>query len=235
MQTLLFANIKDNPDMPRADVREDFQTLKRSIRRLGIMGNCEIGEAEDHEDLARVFRTPFWYKLLQNNPNPQTVRTRWWKPLESKPFFVHKGVKGITPTNYIGYSLLRHRGLRRDLAVLTCHPVNGAFKPDKFPATIDIRRNLWFNWLDDLKDTVRTFHNDGISTIVMGDFNRNIHDVKFHPKQHLIAGAGIDGIFWVRGDDSKSIGITVESSGFVSTKNLNTDHLAPWVKVTFKR
>lgn len=222
MYRIVVGNERDNPDLPRVQVVEDFRTIERLDGDIYMIN--EVREIEDHEDLRKVFPDSEWYHPFLNM-NAILIRKRKFIIRNCTTRVFHPGEAGFTPKRYVNgveYRRRHYPGL--PWTAVTCgHLINRAWNgKEKDPAVEERRRELWrkgWRVWDDLADE---YYRRNISHFFGGDFNR-LAVPKFRENQQ-----------WINGEkDIIKIGaiqaprrrrIRIHGEGHVGLGKLHTDH-----------
>jgi hypothetical protein len=230
------ANIKDNPDMPRAFVREDGQ-------HVSILGSVilfqEIGEAEDHADIVRGLRAGGRSFVLARPDGvapgddraqiPIAYRNDLWRKVGDGYVKAHNGLGGVSPLR--GLFWVDLEPVTRKLpAVRWCnlHMVSGAWDGDH-KATQTVRRSMWQTHFGILEARLAAWKREGITVVFGGDWNRAQVPLP-HPtaKWVLNTPTTIDKIGVLQG----SVLVGVNERGWL---DLHSDHHGRWVDLGLRK
>lgn len=105
---------------------------------------------------------------------PISWRRQRWRLVDSGYVHVHGGQRHLTPSRGITWVVLRRRGARgRRLVVVNVWPVNGAWKPRKWPGTLTRRKTLWQRYMDSVEGLLVRLGREypTAEVVVAGDFN----------------------------------------------------------------
>lgn len=228
-------NVRNNPDMPRRFVRSDVSYAMKLGRRHPFRAVLfqEIGEAEDHQDVATVMRRRWWQHLHTNRPDPIAL-TRGFHVLESGVEHLHGGLAHVSPARMATWAVVQprrpHRPVR-PIALVDVHYVSGAFSHPGQRGE-EWRRTHWDVGHAGHGALVRTFNAEGLTVVGAGDFNRKGDVPDLSPACRWVAGAGYDHVYV-----SEAKGGTRAHAGRVQVnrRGLHTDHPAVSVVLDLHR
>lgn len=228
-------NIKNNPDIPRADVVRCAEIIRQKCIIAGLQ---EIGEGEDVEDVMTGLG-PGWDIINESTPCPIVFKTSHVRlansselPAGFHPRGIHQFHKGNstipTPGRYETFGifkLLEGSSNLAPFAVSNGHLINKAWNgKERNPSILAKRKDYWYQGYDEWQWSVNTYRRAGLTTIWMGDFNRLRNGISlFTPMQATVASHGIDHMFVAKGRGPKANRYHVRPA---KAKHINTpsDH-----------
>jgi hypothetical protein len=191
--TIVSANVQNNPDLPRWQVRE----IARDLKPFGVAGLQEIQEnGEDARDIKRGLGPKYRLQGAKMHSTPIASKTGQWARVGPPEYIhFHKGDAGI-PTPKRGGVAAELRYLKVEapprIIFANFHFINSAFNGVR-PHT-EKRLELW-NLSDDiLRDWLHTTLSRDITVVLMGDFN-NPNSLRYTANQTAIFNGGIDKMF----------------------------------------
>lgn len=218
-------NVRNNPDMPRRHVREDARYAGRLGRRRPWRAVLlqEIGEAEDHVDVAAGLGRG-WQHTETDTPDPLAL-TRGWHILETGQELLHGGLAKVSPTRLMTWAVVQPRRPHpavHPVALVNVHYVSGAYSHPGQAAEA-WRRVHWSVGHAIHGQLVRDFNAEGLTVIGAGDFNRKGDVPDLSPSCRWVAGSGYDHVYV-----SEAKGGTRVHPGRVQVnrRGLHTDHPA---------
>lgn len=224
---IVSSNIKNNPDLPRPQVRHDLDAVKRLG---GIIGWQEIGEASDRADLRARLKSPAWTHHGLSTECPVSLGRRWLSDRGGVEL-LHGGRAKTSPQRVAVWRVVTcaDRPRMQPFAVVNSHWVSGAWShPGQ--RNEDWRRLMWHQSHDRMAALVARLRRAGLTVLGTGDYNRTGDWEGFGPGHQWLAHSRYDHIWTVPAPGGVRVRLT--GSGTLSTGHLFTDHAAAWARVT---
>jgi Endonuclease/Exonuclease/phosphatase family len=218
---LVSVNIRNNPDMSRAQVRADVAAVRRWSAPADVVFWQEIGDVSDHRAIRRVFNLARGFRhLFGQRQTPISLRVTRWRILDSYYVKTHPGLAGITPARGFAVVLVASR---RDpsvrVALIGTHFISGAWYGNH--SRQDWRRDRWREHWHALDDEVADLHAQGLTVVVGGDWNRKRPDIPlFASRQRWAVSHWYDGIVVCPAPG----GTVTVTEGRICPLDLHTDH-----------
>lgn len=216
-------NERDNPDLPDAQVREDFAKARRLMGGTRVIGGLqEIGDLKDHVNLRTQFKG--YTEIEPAQATPQVYTGRQFKVVVTKYFLAHNGKAGRSP--HRGYQVTRFRFKLRPwikpFIVINTHMVS-------HPEKDDWGQQKWDQHWAMMVEAVKTAHSNGLDVFVTGDFNK-VKLPSIHPAQKILNQHGLDHILFVPAPGKEGNNVLVVDRGYFN-RGFHTDHPLVWVDV----
>jgi hypothetical protein len=221
-------NEKNNPDLPRAQVRHDARYA--ASLKFDLYAFQELGEKQDHEDFKAVMpdRTFFW--LTPNRAISLALRRSVFSVHKSGYVLCHKGIGGVTPNRGFGWALVTYKGVPEKFCVIYTHTVSAAWSERRVKMKAK-RKQLWNLHWSKMLSFAEDMRAEGYSVILLGDLNR-VDLPKLLPGWRSLAHHGLDHILWAPGRrGGPKIKPKSLTRGAIH-KFLYTDHLPVWARFT---
>lgn len=228
--TVVTANIRNTPDLPRDQVRADTLAVKQLG---GVLLWQEIAEQDDRDDLTHSCPPERWMHVGMNTECPMSFYRSKWTVRASGNELLHGGKAGVSPARYVTWAEVIAKGQDPDLippvVVMNTHWVSGGFSNPGQQAE-EWRRAQWN--VAHLKQTalVARFLAAGRTVIGGGDFNRTGEWTGFAPQHRWLMHGGYDHLWTCEAQLGAKV--RLEKTGTLGTDHLFTDHPARWSAVT---
>lgn len=172
-------NIRNTPDLPRAQVRESAAVCKV---KADVVGFQEIGEVQDHTDVriglgdqwsgvaggTGKVECPIHFRksLLELIPDGQVPGGYANSGLQ----LAHHGLAKVSPARYTTWAMLRSKGDHAiQFALVNVHMVSKPFDPKASHHTW--REEMWHVHYSKWAEMVNRYNDAGLTVIAVGDFN----------------------------------------------------------------
>lgn len=207
-------------DTDKADV------IGRQVARNSVLcGVQELGEGPKGEQEYLKFIDglgPNWSTINAGSKTPfvlNNTRLRLADPRECPPGFQNRGVlrlhpgNDFTPSRDLSWIITKCVTQPKipPVAWINLHLQHRAWNgKERNPRKLEIRREFWYTGFELSQWVFINFLKYGITTTVMGDFNRRNKTVpKFTPRQIHVTGDGIDSIHVAKGWGPKAANVKV--------------------------
>lgn len=222
VQTL---NIKSNPRMPIASVRHDL-AMSTSLGSDVIM--LQEIKPKDYKQAVEKAKVPGknggkWQVIGLAEAIPIMVRVGGdspWEVAGQGKERMHDGLAKVSPHRMIMWVVLKHKTTGEKTVFMNTHFVSGAWgKPKKAQQW---RKQMWETHFNKMSAKIREFHQQGLSVVFGGDFNRRIIPNAFAPQERWIVKSGIDKIGFVPATNKPNLKVTRRDT----VKGFKSDHNA---------
>jgi hypothetical protein len=225
-------NIRNTPDLPRAQVREAAHVC--SVR-ADLVGFQEIGEVQDHTDV-RIGLGDTWSGVAGGTGKVEVPIHFRKSLLELIPDaevpggfansgfqLAHHGLAHVSPNRYTTWAMLRAKSNHAiQFAIVNAHMVS---KPTDTNATHHRwREEMWHVHYSKWAAMVNNFNDHGLTVLAVGDFNR-LDVPKSDRDMRWAWKSGIDKIGMIKGKTPVSL-IRVASYNTPSDHNLRVAKVA---------
>lgn len=238
-------NIKDfNPSLPYGVVRDLVGRVVRTVGNDGLIGFQEIGTDHHKRALADELAHRGWsFTFGGDAERTMDAPVAWnpaiWRFKRHGREILHGKIEGLpSPARYATWVVLTHKATGQDVALVSCHPVSGAWSATAKPKQGE-RRSKWLNAQRVLKDLVARRTADGTPVLLVGDFNRR----QGHPLGWVVPDgyAGLDVDAGTKSapmaiDHIYAIGETEATwrLGPLHTEKTPSDHALRWCGATLR-
>lgn len=225
--TLVTANIRNNPDMPRQWVREDTS----AVRALGgVLLWQEIGEQDDRDDLATSLPGSAWEHVQLDTEVPMSFYRANWQVRATGKQLLHVGRAGVSPSRFLTWAEVSRKDAPEvpPVVVINTHWVSGAFSHAGQDSE-EWRRAMWEVSHTKLSQVVGEFLARGKTVVGGGDYNRTGVWPGFAANHQWLMHGVFDHL-WVC-EAPGGARVMALNTGTLGTDKLHTDHPARWAHV----
>lgn len=225
---LVTSNIKNDPDLPRDQVRHDMAAVSQLG---GVILWQEVAEPDDWADLQATLPAEEWTHLHLTDECPISFRHAYWDLVDQGQEQLHGGLAHVSPHRVVTWAKLARKGRPEvpPVAVVNTHLVQGAFT-DPGQAEEAWRLAAWNASHDKIAELVARFLAEGTSVVGGGDFNRPGTWPAFGPGCRWLLHGGLDHLY--ASDAPGGARVQLDSVGLLSTAVLFTDHSARLADLT---
>lgn len=207
--------------------------FSKRVRQTSYLGGIllfqEIKGEADHRNL-RAALGDGYFVSHENLSIPIAVPFAEFEVISVGERKMHDGKKLTSPSRWVTWVVVRHRGTGIIFVVINTHFVSGAWNR-KPKLNKKWRKHMWEQHFDRMRTVILNFVERGMPVAGGGDFNRKEGVEKFTNSQVWVANVALDKLFFIDGNNAEWC---LRNEGKKDITRIR-DHKAWWMALILRR